>query len=76
MGSFKKPFPITWGNEGVDVSKDEFIKRWGEQKEKRYHVGTNFKVNQPGEMGSKAARKYACMVGHCTGIIDEKPKEE
>jgi hypothetical protein len=78
MGSFqgKKPFPVKWGDEGVDVSRDEFIVRWGSQKDKRYHVGANFKVNQPKDMGEKAAEKYACMVGKCTGLIDEKPKEE
>jgi len=77
MGSFvKKPFPAKWGDEGVDVSKDEFVKRWGKQKDNRVHVGTNFKVNQPSDMGSAAAKKYACMVGNCTGLIDKKPKEE
>lgn len=77
MGTFtKKPFPATWGDEGVDVSKDEFVKRWGKQKDNRVHVGANFKNNQPTDMGSASAKKYACMVGNCTGLIDKKPKEE
>lgn len=78
MGDFKKPFPAKWGQEGVDVSKDEFVKRWGEQKDKRYHVGSNFKNNLPKQMGTDdpATRKYICMVGNCSGVIDKKPKEE
>lgn len=84
----KKPFPAKWGDEGVDVSKDEFVKRWGKQKEPRKHVGSNFKVNLPGanrdergftgdmNINSPAVKKFICMVGKCSGVINEKPKED
>ena len=76
----KKPFPAKWGDEGVDVSKDEFVKRWGTQKDHRVHVGANFKTNLPGSdlnTNSPAVKRYICMVGNCSGVgIDKKPKEE
>ena len=90
MGSFtKKPFPATWGDEGVDVSKDEFVKRWGKQNEPRKHVGANFKVDLPGanrndtgftgdmNINSPGVKRFICMVGNCSGVgIDKKPKDD
>lgn len=80
MGSFgKKPFPAKWGDEGVDVSKDEFVKRiGGKEKNPGRHVGTSYDFNRKGNMdvNSPSVKKFICMVGNCSGVIDKKPKEE
>lgn len=81
MGRSGKPFPATWDNQGsgVDVSKDEFIKRiGGKDKTKRFTIGSDYKFNKDPTMNvnSPGVKKYICMVGKCSGVIDEKPKEE
>jgi hypothetical protein len=88
MAFDKKPFPVRWGDEGVDVSRDEFVKRWGKQKDPQKHVGANFKVDLPGahrgdggfindmSINSPGVKKFICMVGKCSGVINEKPKED
>lgn len=80
MGSYSgKQFPLRWGDEGVDVSRDEFIKRiGGKDKTKRKHIGTDYDFNKKADLNvnSPGVRKYICMVGKCSGVIDEKPQEE
>jgi hypothetical protein len=80
-GFSKKPYPITWEKHGsgVDISQDEFVKRiGGKEKNKRYHVGTSHDFNKDPTLNinSPNVKKYICMVGKCSGVIDKKPKDE
>ena len=77
----KKQFPATWDEygSGVDISKDEFIKRiGGKDKTKRVHIGGSYDFNKDSTFGvnDPGVKKYICMVGKCSGVIDGKPKNE
>lgn len=78
MGDFKKQFPASWENygTGVDVSRDQFIKPIG-KKAKGREIGSNYSFNKGNmDVNDPAVRKYICMVGKCSGVIDDKPKDE
>lgn len=82
MGFTKKPFPIVWGDEGVDVSRDEFFPHvGGKLVGKRVHVGSNFKFpkgeQKPGKyQATPDMQKYICMVGKCSGVLGKKKNNE
>jgi len=78
--SKKSPFPATWGEEGVDVSKDHFITPiGGKSVKKRFHVGADFKFPSSStdmfNTDKQNMNKYVCMVGSCSGVIQKHPKK-
>lgn len=68
----KNPYPLTAKNTGMtDYTNKEFVKRWP----KSNKVGLDVPVFPEGTLSgnvSKGAKKYICMVGKCSGVLNDE----